>query len=139
MKHLVLRLIAASFLLTVMTGCGSGEKAAPTVQVKGKVLFNGSPLEKGVITFEPTSGNGSPASTVIFSGTYSINLELGPKRVRFSSAKVLGKKKVYEGSADSPIEEITEELIPSAYNAASNESYDVKAAASDVNFELKSK
>ncbi len=139
MNFIVARLLAASLLMTLLIGCGGGEQGAPTVKVSGKVTFDGAPLEKGTITFEPSNDKGGPSSAAIQSGAYTADVELGPKRVRFSAVKVLGKKKVYEGSADSPEEDITEQLIPDKYNAASNESYTVKAAASDANFDLKSK
>ncbi len=139
MKYSGLRWLAASLLVVLLNGCGGGETAVPTVQVTGKITWDGAPLETGTITFEPTNRKGGPSSAKIQSGAYAIGVELGPKQVRISSAKVLGKRKVYEGSADSPEEEITEELIPDRYNAASTLSHDVKAAAKDVNFDLKSK
>lgn len=38
-----------------LTGCG-GEKPPPTVPVKGVVTFNETPLESGVVTFQPVKG-----------------------------------------------------------------------------------
>jgi hypothetical protein len=45
----------AAFLATLGTGCGerTGPHVAATVAIKGKVTYNGKPLTRGSITFEP--------------------------------------------------------------------------------------
>lgn len=122
----------------IFAGCG-GETGPVTVPIKGKVTLDGKPVEKGTITFEPSDGKGGAYSAAIESGAYATNVELGPKRVRISAVKVIGRRKVYEGSKDSPEEDITQELIPPKYNSESTLDRELKAAAEDVNFDLTSK
>src|SRR5690348_16271909 len=49
--------LVSSFLLAV-TGCGSNGGKAPgkTVPVKGTVTYQGKPLTKGTVRFEPDAG-----------------------------------------------------------------------------------
>ncbi len=57
----------------LLCGCGSGEEPTPeTVPVQGKVTYQGKPVPKGTISFQPSDGR--PAVGEIQSdGTYSLS------------------------------------------------------------------
>lgn len=48
-------------MLTVLAGCGgSGDDGPERFDVSGTVMFDGEPVPKGVIYFQPASGNSGP-------------------------------------------------------------------------------
>lgn len=139
MKLMGLYLIAGIIFVGVLSGCSGGAKGPPTVQIKGKVTLDGTPLEKGSIVFEPKDGKGSSAGGTIQNGEYVADVQPGNKIVRITSSKVVGKKKVYEGDPDSPEEDVVAELVPPMYNNQSTLEKDVGSAKDDVNFDLSTK
>jgi hypothetical protein len=56
----LMRVLAICFSTTLaglLVGCGSGEDPHPaTVSVQGKVTYQGQPVPKGTITFQPAGG-----------------------------------------------------------------------------------
>lgn len=58
-------LIALSLVATTV-GCGS-----PTANVQGKVSYEGSPIQKGMVTFTPADGKGTVVGCNIENGQYS--------------------------------------------------------------------
>jgi hypothetical protein len=68
----------ALLLLFCVTGCGG----PGPVKVSGKVLFNGSPLPGGLITFRPVDPQLSPVGAAISEeGTYEAILPIGEVQV----------------------------------------------------------
>src|SRR5438045_7936151 len=71
-------------MLVVLAGCNRGPKMVP---VTGKVIYNGRPLEFGVVMFQPPSGQ--PAQGKIQpDGTFNLST------YRLNDGVVLGKHKV---------------------------------------------
>ena len=62
---------------------------------------------------------------------YSAKLQPGDKRVAITSPKVIGKKKMYD-TPDSPVVDVTEELLPKRYNAQSELTLTVKLGNQDA-------
>jgi hypothetical protein len=64
---------AAATLASLAFGCGPSEPPTPpTVPVRGKVTYQGQPVPKGTVTYQPTSGR--PASGEIQpDGTYQLS------------------------------------------------------------------
>jgi hypothetical protein len=53
----VLAICFSTTLAGLFVGCGSGEEPNPaTVPVQGKVTYQGQPVPKGTITFQPAGG-----------------------------------------------------------------------------------
>ena len=100
--------------LAILAGCNRGPKMTP---VTGKVLYNGRPLEFGVVMFQPPSGQ--PAQGEIApDGTFTLST------YRLNDGVVLAKHKVrvacYEsmrpGSAKGPGERtLGKPLVPEKY------------------------
>lgn len=130
-------LLTSGFAFVILAGCG--EKGPATVPVKGKVTLDGTPIENGNIIFEPKDGVGGPAGAEIKGGEYSVNVQPGPKRIRITAQKVVGKKQVYPGSADSPEVDVTEEIVPAKYNTETTLEQDLSKGADNVDFKLESK
>jgi hypothetical protein len=115
------------FTLVIMAGCNHGPKMTP---VTGKVIYNGRPLEFGVVMFQPPSGQ--PAQGDIQSdGTFMLST------YRLNDGAVVAKHKVriacYEsmrpGAAKGPGERtLGKPLIPEKYAL-----FDVSGLTADVN------
>lgn len=81
-------------LLLSLAGCGGGGGPVPDMfHLSGKVTFDGSPVDRGYIYFEPEAkGGGHAGYAVITNGTYDTKLEGGKghaggsMKVRITSA-----------------------------------------------------
>ena len=116
-------------------GCSADAKQGT---VSGTVTLDGQPLKSGTIRFDAADGLAAAADASITDGKYSAKLQPGDKRVAITSPKVIGKKKMYD-TPDSPVVDVTEELLPKRYNAQSELTLTVKLGDQDAPFELKSK
>lgn len=118
-------------------GCGSG-KSNDIVTVTGLVTLDEQPLEKGLIQFLPTDGNGTSAACEIRQGAYSVDMLIGTKRVEVTSPKIIGQKKAYD-TPESPVMDLLEEQIPLEYNGQSKLNANVSREQKKFDFALKSK
>jgi hypothetical protein len=59
--------LTAAAILTLAAGCGP-----PTGSITGTVTFDGTPLDGGIISFVPATGN-SVAATIQPNGAYSVS------------------------------------------------------------------
>lgn len=114
-----MRMVAVGMVflaLLATSGCG---KPSARRTVQGDVTLHGAPLDRGSITFYPSTGTAAAAGkALIEEGKYYIGaekgLEPGKYRVQLSSPKLSG------GQA--------EERIPPDYNAQSKQVIEVTAA-----------
>lgn len=67
-------LVVSGIGLATTAGCGDDTGLGTRYSVSGTVTYNGTPLEKGQITFEPVKSEGSSraANGVIEKGSYSL-------------------------------------------------------------------
>jgi hypothetical protein len=120
------RFAPAIFMLVFLAGCNHGPKMA---SVTGKVMYNGRPLEFGVVMFQPSSGQ--PAQGEIQpDGTFNLST------YRLNDGAVLGKHKVriacYEsmrpGATKGPGERtLGKPLVPEKYTL-----FDMSGLTADV-------
>lgn len=115
-----------------VTGCDSGPAE---FAVTGEVTFNGEPLKEGLILFEPTDGTGDSHDASIKDGKYSANVTAGDKLVRITANEVVGQKKAYD-TPDSPMVDITKEIIPPKFNRQSKLTATIASDASKHDFNL---
>jgi len=87
-------------LLATVVGCGAGDKPK-YANVKGKVTFNGHPIEKGVITF--SMDGRAPASMDIIDGEFNGQAMVGTNRVSVSAMKKTATAKTLPKEAQSQI------------------------------------
>jgi hypothetical protein len=121
----------------LMLGCSADSTVGTVV---GTVTFDGEPLKTGIIRFDPTDSRTATADAVIKEGKFTAKVPPGDKRVAITSPKVVGKKKMYD-TPDSPVIDLTDEMVPKRYNANSELKLTVKAGNQDPEptFDLKSK
>ena len=122
-------------LLTAVIGCGlSGQ-----VSIKGRVTFDGQPVETGSIVFAPEPGSGSTkVAAPIEGGEYEIGAERGASpgtyRVEINWPKKTGRQ---VASADpGMMMDETEEAIPQKYNTESTLTRELKAGENTHDFDL---
>ena len=119
-------------------GCSSKQTT-----IEGAVSFDGQPVERGSITFEPASGTGPSAGGTIENGRYKIDasgVTPGEMIVRISAVRPTGKK--IEAGPPEPPGTLVEEVrpyIPAAYNEQSTLKAQVKAGKVTQDFALKSR
>ena len=116
-------------------GC-SGDAKHGTVS--GTVTLDGQPLKSGTIRFDSVDGRAAAADASVTDGKYTAKMPPGDKRVSITSPKVVGTKKMYD-TPDSPVVDVTEELLPKRYNGQSELTLTVKLGDQDAPFDLKSK
>jgi hypothetical protein len=111
-RHARLGLAAAAVVLAM--GCGDGR-----VRVQGTVLFEGKPVEVGIISFEPADGVGPTTGGPITDGKYDLTGEAratgGEKIVRIVGSRKTGRK-VPAGSPPGAMVDELIQCIPSSYN-----------------------
>jgi len=134
MSRCKLRLAFAVFSILV-GGCTDGSNMAT---VSGNVTVDGASLKSGLVRFVPADGQTASADAQIADGKYSVELPPGDKKLSFSVPKVVGQKKMYD-TPDSPMIDITEELLPAKYNLKSELTYTVSEGDQTKDFELTTK
>jgi hypothetical protein len=103
-------------VVLLVTGCGDGR-----VRVSGTVLFEGKPVEQGIISFEPCDGVGPTTGGSITDGKYDLTGEaratVGDKLVRIYASRATGRK-IPAGSPAPPAAIVDEmiQCVPKQYN-----------------------
>ncbi|MFO0864643.1 MAG: hypothetical protein U0744_08340 [Gemmataceae bacterium] len=121
--------------MLALLGCPeSGPQKAP---VKGTVTLDGTKLESGSMQFMSAENKVPSSAFTIKDGEFMGEAYVGPMKVLVSAQKVVGKKKVYD-TPDSPVKDITKELIPDRYNTKTELTAEVKPGPNAFEFALKS-
>lgn len=102
-------------MCTLFSGC-SQSTTHGTIQ--GTVTLDGVKLKEGVVRFVPVDGSSQTASASIIAGEFTAKVPVGTMRVECSAPKIIGQKKMYD-TADSPIVDVVDELLPTQYNVRS--------------------
>jgi hypothetical protein len=135
--------MAAAVVGTAL-GCG-GSDGPEMAKVTGTVTYNGKPVTKGTISFQPTDpANGAPANGVIEDGSYRLQTTEPGDGARLGDYQV-GIRSV-EGEPDVPLDYIPKKkpappksLIPQKYEnpAASGLTAKVESGSNTLDFDLK--
>jgi hypothetical protein len=135
-------------VVALCCGCGTGD-GLNRASVSGKVTVNGTPVEKGNISFMPAKGTKGPSvGGEIKNGTFQIPAARGPVAgnytVQLNAPQKTGRKtKLAPGVSVpglAPGAEIDEVLdLPAQYNTKSTLQKEVKAGKNDFDFELTTK
>ena len=120
-----LTLVAGCLLLA---GCGSEDGLA---RVRGRVTFNGEPLEGAIVQFEPVAKEGSPsAGKTDAQGRYEL-------MHTFDTPGALpGGHVVTIRTADAYYDEAGRERIPAKYNAQTELKRAVEPGRNTIDFDL---
>src|SRR5206468_739767 len=108
--------------LAALAGCDRGPAKAT---IKGAVTLDGKKLEVGTIQFFDTEKRVPSAAGSINDGNYDVEAYVGRMEVQIFSPKVVGTRKLYD-TPDSPVKDVTKEMIPERYNAKSELYTDIK-------------
>lgn len=128
-------------------GCSSGSPdGLDRKAVYGKVTLDGTPLARGVISFDPEGGStgAQPVGGVVTDGSYSIDSAAGPTpgkyKVSIRSASTETPDDANGPGPSSPRKKPAADPIPERYNAKSTLTAEVQASGStSADFALTSK
>lgn len=133
-----------SFLAVHLSGCSQSTSDAPKrAAINGQVIFRGTPVEDGMITFAPVAPTVGPSTGAkISNGAYSIAKDAGPvvgtNRVEITAYQKTGRK--IEAGTPNPPGTMVDELkpiIPKEYNTKSRLTAQVKNGENkDIDFDL---
>ncbi len=122
-------------------GCGGSSDRIPTGSISGEVTWEGNPLEKGVIQFQPDQdAQGNPLSgqmvqADIRAGKYQVDANpgavVGRNRVVITATRVAGKV-----MQDGEEVEKHEQFLPAKYNTATTLFEDINSGRNELNFTL---
>ncbi len=125
-------------ILAAVSANGCRDAGGPRGSVEGKVTFDGTPVERGTISFLPTAGTVGPATyATIENGCYAVTAENrgpvpGKQRVQIEAFRDLGKKH-RDGDP------LLEQVIPQKYNTASTLVVEIVQGRNTHDFDLTSK
>jgi hypothetical protein len=120
-----------------LAGCGGDSKMA---EVSGTVKVDGAAADNGYVTFSPADGTGQPAGCEIKSdGSYSLKAPIGNMKVAIRVSGGTGQTKAAFPGAESPKQEIKEEILPEKCNDKTELIFDVKPGRNLKDWDLKSK
>jgi hypothetical protein len=129
-----LRLIVISSVVAVCCGCSS-----KFADVNGKVTLAGKPISKGTISFTPADGRGPTAAEKITDGQFLIRLLPGRYKVEILGYRKVGERHANQSDPTSPMMDMTEQIVPERYNAATTLTQELKAGTQDITFPLEQK
>jgi hypothetical protein len=112
--------LAVVVLAVVFAGCGpSGPKR---YKVTGAVTWNGKPLPKGHIVFEPTDRSITPDAGDILDGKFETMVQAGSKTVQIRASREVPGAKFDPAMGAVP----REQYIPPRYNDETTLQADIK-------------
>ena len=123
-------ILLASFVF--VCGCGPEPNMAT---ITGTVTIDGTPAEKGSISFIPVDGMTPTAGATIEQGKFTSEVPIGESKVEIRVPKVVGKQKLYD-TPDSPVQEIMEEVLPAKYNESTELRFTAQKGKNEKAFEL---
>jgi hypothetical protein len=125
--------------LLCLTGCSGGD-VSDRQAVSGTVSLNGSPLEKGTVSFQPME-KGVGGGGTITGGKYAIARNDGPTtgkhRVVISSAGGSSAESANAAPGEPPPP--PKELVPEDWNVKSDHTVEIKSGKNEQNFDITAK
>src|SRR5438876_8124942 len=99
MEPIMNRLLFLLSGLALSAAFGCGVSGPVRYEVTGKVVFNGQPLDEGIIEFEPLDGQGSKSGDLIKNGNYKVPQEKGLFPGRYKVTLIGGDGRSAAGNA----------------------------------------
>lgn len=116
--------LLAVIVLGILPGCSRSDSLPNSVQVRGRVLYNGEPLPHGMVRFAPADGGGQPATGAIQDGAFNMRttrsspgVVMGNYRVSILSEKPLAASEIADRPPSSDDWPEAESLIPKKYGS----------------------
>ncbi len=127
-------LTVLALALPTMTGCGS-----EGLSVKGRVTYDGKPVDRGLITFVPAAKGSLAVDAEIVDGGYEVlsdsALLPGAYKVWIDAERPTGRRYPADEGSSEMVEEVVN-YIPEQYNTATTLEVDLQADRSDLDFSL---
>lgn len=133
------RLLSTSLVATLLVvGC-SGSDTPPLGYVSGKVTLDGKPLEGAEITFQPSEGRPSTATTDA-DGNYTLIYSAEADGALLGEHKVVITTQRDAISSEGVGEDVEgrEELLPAKYHSETELKKTIESGSQEINFELTS-
>ena len=130
------RILAAGWAAVTLAAAGCG---GTTGAVSGTVTYDGTPVEKGSITFLALDGKGPTTGGNIVDGHFAVkDVPVGPSKVVITGTQVIGEVPRYN-TPNSPTKKKVKQFLPEKYSdlEKSELRYDVPSGSVEKNFELK--
>ncbi len=121
--------------LAVLSGCGL--VGSGPVVVSGTVTMDGEPLAEGVVDFLSTESD-APVTAEVKEGVYQAEIPPGRRRVEIRSPEVVGRKPVYDGQNDGPMQDVVVERVAAEFNTNSTITIDVGTGPATHDFAVES-
>jgi hypothetical protein len=128
----MMRVVVVACVLGLLGGCG--QKGA-LIEVGGNVVFDGKPVEKGLIRFLPVAGDSPTAAGEIANGKYAVKVSPGRKQVQIEAFKIVGHHYHRNDPKDRLLDTL-EQMLPERYNVKSELTCDVQRDKRDYDFTL---
>jgi hypothetical protein len=129
------------FLTVVcLTGC-TRSNTPPLGDVKGRITFEGEPVEMAMVTFTPTAGGRQSFGRTDEDGNYVMQFNHTESGALVGSHRVVIISEVEgstpeEGDVSTPMVKARKEFLPSKYNKSSELTADIKSGKNTVDFAL---
>lgn len=135
------RTITLGLIICLFAGCGGGapqQSGPPRYPIKGKVTFDGQPVDGGTIAFVASDAKFRNTGGPITAGEYSIPAENGANEgtytVQIRWEKPSGKKGKNLDTGKE--EELTANVIPAKYGEMSAETRKIEPKENVIDFTL---
>ncbi len=115
----------------LFSGCGGDGMTA----IRGNVLFDGKPVERGVIRFLAADGKTPTASAAIADGVYAAQIVPGEKHVQIRAFRVVGRRH-HRDDPNGPLEDTLQQILPARYNTQSTLICNVQPGQREYDFTL---
>jgi hypothetical protein len=120
-------------MAVVVAGCARSDPNRG--EVRGTVTIDGEPVAAGAVMFIPTDGAGQASGGKIVDGQYTVNAWVGPSKVAVRAPIKVGERKLYD-TADSPVQPVMKESLPSTFNEHTTLTFDVKPGNNEHDIQI---
>jgi hypothetical protein len=130
----------SSLVATIVACCvgAGGCRPDATATSRGTVVFDGQPIETGLIVLRPVDGRLGPEAAPIEAGRFVVTGRPGRRRVEIRGTQVVPEAKLSPSTPRMPGVPYRRDYVPAAYNTESTIEVEVKAGSANVfDFDLK--
>ena len=132
MKNLINRIYSHTtvcLLSILLAGCAGNSDGPKLVTVSGKITLNDAPLTEGDVIFRAADGKGHSYAGKINDGTYTLETEVGKKKVEIKSMRDVPGKTTEDNPGE--VVNVREQIVPAKYNSESTLEITVSEEGSD--------
>lgn len=120
-------------LMMCLVGC---VRRDGLTEIRGTVVYDGQPVQKGAIAFLPVGGSGPTAAGIIADGRYAVKVAPGPKQVRIEAFRITGQRRYSPNDLASPMIDVLQQILPERYNAKTELTCEITPTADAYDFAM---